>query len=174
VSSAVHRAGAQIRHANAKSLCLGVLRRGPGTARGLHFHPSEASGSSLTARPLAEHPAALGPQDREEVMKRFGTMFLASVMALVLANVAQANDSTPRVDRREVRQQDRIGQGVQSGQLTPHETIRLEKGEARIGRMEARDKADGKVTPAERMRLARAQNHESRRIYRLKHNARTQ
>jgi hypothetical protein len=107
-------------------------------------------------------------------MKRFGTMFLASVMALVLANVAQANDSTPRVDRREVRQQDRIGQGVQSGQLTPHETIRLEKGEARIGRMEARDKADGKVTPAERMRLARAQNHESRRIYRLKHNARTQ
>jgi hypothetical protein len=107
-------------------------------------------------------------------MKRFGTMFLASVMALVLANVAQANDSTPRVDRREVRQQDRIGQGVQSGQLTPRETIRLERGEARIGRMEARDKADGKVTRGERMRLARAQNHESRKIYRLKHNARTQ
>jgi hypothetical protein len=107
-------------------------------------------------------------------MKRFGTVILASAMALVIGNVARADDSTPRVDRREVHQQQRIAQGVKSGELTPRETVRLEKGEAHIDRMEKRDKADGVITPAERARLTQAQNRESRRIYRLKHNARTQ
>jgi hypothetical protein len=39
--------------------------------------------------------------------------------------------------------------------------------------MKQRAKADGTVTPRERERLTAAQNHESRKIYRKKHNART-
>lgn len=103
-------------------------------------------------------------------MKRIQAMVLAMVLAVSIASVASANDQTPRVDRREARQQYRIGQGVGSGQLTRGEARRLERGERHIRRMERWAKADGRVTPRERMRLHRALNHESRRIYRLKHN----
>ena len=49
----------------------------------------------------------------------------------------------------------------------------LRMGERHIRRMERRAKADGSVTRGERRRLNHAQNRESRRIYRLKHNGRT-
>jgi hypothetical protein len=99
--------------------------------------------------------------------------FVLATLLISTAGLASAQTATPRVDRREVRQQQRIRQGVRSGQLTPHETARLERGQRHINRMERRAKANGVVTPAERRHLARAQNHQSREIYRLKHNART-
>jgi len=103
-------------------------------------------------------------------MKRIQIVVLAMVMAVSLASVANACVGTPRVDRREGRQQFRIGQGVGSGQLTRGETRRLERGERRIHRMEVRNRRDGQVTADERVRLNHALNYESRRIYRLKHN----
>jgi len=106
-------------------------------------------------------------------MKRTITIILIAAAAATLATTAFAG--TPREERREARQQARIGQGVASGQLTPRETVRLERGEQHIDRMEARAKAnDGKIGPAERARINRAQNRESRRIYRLKHNGNVQ
>ena len=81
--------------------------------------------------------------------------------------------STPRIDRREGRQEKRVEQGVRSGQLTRHEARHLRHGERHIRRMERRAKADGKVTPGERERITAAQNRESRKIYRDKHNNRT-
>ncbi|MBK7367705.1 MAG: hypothetical protein IPJ04_07245 [Candidatus Eisenbacteria bacterium] len=87
--------------------------------------------------------------------------------------MASANAATPRVDRREARQTERIREGVRSGELTRGETRHLVRGQARVHRMEARAKADGVVTPGERRKLAHAQNHQSRRIARLKHNDRT-
>ncbi|HZS11958.1 MAG TPA: hypothetical protein VFA38_06890 [Nitrospirales bacterium] len=83
---------------------------------------------------------------------------------------AQSNE-TPGVDAREARQQGRIADGVASGQLTPREAARLERGEARIDRMEQRAKADGVVTPKERAKLQGALNRESRAIARQKHDA---
>jgi len=58
---------------------------------------------------------------------------------------------------------------VKSGQLTPREAARAEKGQARIERMEERAKADGKVTPKERAHIQHAQNRESRQLAREKH-----
>ena len=80
------------------------------------------------------------------------------------------------VDRREQRQQERIADGVQSGQLTPRETARLERKEARIDREIKRDRAanGGTLTPAERRRINRQQNRVSRQIYREKHDAQHQ
>jgi len=98
-------------------------------------------------------------------------LILTAALATMTAVVASAdNTATPRVDRREVRQQARIQQGVKSGELTKGEANRLERGQTHVDRLENHAKADGKVTPAERARLARAQNRQSRRIYRLKHN----
>ena len=92
------------------------------------------------------------------------------VVLSALSSVAMAAE----VDRREARQQDRIAQGVQSGQLTPGETARLERQEARIDARIDRERAEtgGHLTPAERRSINRQQNRESRRIYAAKHNAR--
>jgi uncharacterized membrane protein YebE (DUF533 family) len=99
-------------------------------------------------------------------------MKLNTLVAALIATVAVpvfAQTTTPNIDKREANQQQRIEQGVQSGQLTNREAARLEKGEAHIDKMEAKAKADGKVTPQERKRIEHAQNVESRKIYREKH-----
>ena len=100
----------------------------------------------------------------------------AALLTLALAAApawAQSSTDTPRIDKREAIQADRIEQGMNSGALTPGETARVDRGQARIQAGEAAAKADGKVTKRERIALTRAQNHQSRKIYRLKHNART-
>ena len=102
-----------------------------------------------------------------------GTSFAATSTPQSPAPGKAASKSTPRIDRREVRQHARIHQGVKSGELTRPEARNLRKGQRHVHRMEHRAKADGKVTPAERARITAAQNHESRKIYRKKHNERT-
>jgi uncharacterized membrane protein YebE (DUF533 family) len=98
---------------------------------------------------------------------------LAATLALCAVAAHAEGTATPVAKHRQVRQQRRIAQGVKSGQLTPHETARLEHGQAHVARVEARAKADGNVTPAERAHIQHAQNVQSRRIYRAKHNQRT-
>jgi hypothetical protein len=94
--------------------------------------------------------------------------------ASLLAVAAFAADpAMPVVEKRQQLQQERIGQGVASGQLTPQETVRLEKQQAGIERAQDRAEADGKVTPKERARLKKKQDRASRRIYREKHDAQT-
>src|SRR5258708_12947077 len=75
--------------------------------------------------------------------------------------------------QRNVNQQQRIEQGVQSGQLTNREAAKLERGQARVNRAEARAGADGKVGPNEQRRIQKAENRQSKRIYREKHDAQT-
>ncbi len=105
--------------------------------------------------------------------KRIVMVLVALVACLSLAFAQQQQDQTPRVDKREVRQQKRIDQGVKSGQLTPKEANRLEKQQAKIKADEANAKADGKVTPKERAKLTKEQNKASRNIYKKKHNQKT-
>ena len=76
--------------------------------------------------------------------------------------------ATPKIDQREINQQQRIDQGVASGALTPREAAKLQKREAKIASDEAAAKADGKVTRAERHRLKHEQNHTSAAIKRQK------
>jgi hypothetical protein len=107
-------------------------------------------------------------------MKRKPVATALLTLALAAAPVwAQSSTDTPRVDKREAIQTERIEHGANSGALTPGETARLDRGQARIQAGEAAAKADGKVTKRERLALTRAQNHQNRKIHRLKHNART-
>jgi hypothetical protein len=103
-------------------------------------------------------------------MTLFG--FCAAILLLSAASALAGEPQTPVVDQRQENQQRRIGQGVASGELTPGETILLEKEQAGIRRAERRAKADGDVTPKERARLKKRQSKASRDIYRLKHNER--
>ncbi len=98
------------------------------------------------------------------------TKTFVAVLAAAIALPALAQ-STPGIDAREARQQVRIEQGINSGQLTPGEAARLERGQQRVHNMEARAKADGVVTARERARIGQAQDVQSRKIYRKKHNA---
>jgi hypothetical protein len=99
------------------------------------------------------------------------TLFSASVFAQAPATPNTPNTNTPRVDKREVRQEARIQQGVASGELNAKETARMEKGQDRVESAEAKAKADGNVTKKERAHLTHMQNKQSKRIARQKHDA---
>jgi hypothetical protein len=88
----------------------------------------------------------------------------------------QNTDPKSEVGKRAENQQDRIAQGVKSGQLTAGETAHLENNEAKINREVKADRAanGGKLTAQEKAQVNRQQNRESRQIYRDKHNNRTQ
>jgi hypothetical protein len=106
-------------------------------------------------------------------MKLQSIVFTAATLAFASAAFAQATPgtNTPRIDARQAHQQKRIAQGIESGQLTPKEATRLERGQARIASAEAKAKADGSVTSAERRKLTKMENTESKRIHRQKHDA---
>jgi hypothetical protein len=96
-------------------------------------------------------------------------------------NFASENHGRPatpamsRVGARENNQQQRIGNGVKSGQLTPRETGHLEHQEGQINREVHNDRAanGGHLTQQEKAQVNQQQNHVSREIYDDKHNART-
>lgn len=98
--------------------------------------------------------------------KHIVAAFCISVLALPA--LAQSS-SAPRIDQRQDNQQQRIDQGVQSGALTEKEAARLDKGQQRVQNMENKAAADGKVTAKERVRIEHAQDVQSKRIYRQKH-----
>ena len=97
------------------------------------------------------------------------TKMLAALLAAAITVPAFAQTGTPDIDQRQVNQERRIEQGVASGELTPRETRRLEAGQQHVQNMETRAKADGVVTRQERARIHQAQDVQSKRIYRQKH-----
>lgn len=104
-------------------------------------------------------------------------------LAIVIAGAAstsafaqsQSSQSDPTIGQRKENQQDRIANGVQSGQLTAGETANLEKKEAAINGETRADRAanGGKLTAAEKAKINRQQNRLSNQIYQDKHNANT-
>ena len=88
-------------------------------------------------------------------------------------NANTAHYGNTEVGQRRENQQDRIAQGVRSGQLTAGETAHLENQQRAINHQVAADRSanGGKLTPGERAQVNREQNRTSRNIYRDKHNA---
>jgi hypothetical protein len=105
------------------------------------------------------------------VSRIFGIGLLAMCTAGLFAQV-----TSQTINQRKENQQDRIAQGVKSGQLTAGETRNLEKREASINREERNmRKADGgHLTAADKAALTRRQNKVSKAIYQDKHNNATQ
>ena len=88
---------------------------------------------------------------------------------------APAEKPKPTVAQRKENQQDRIANGVKSGQLTVGEPKNLEKKEAAINKETAADRAanGGKLTASEKKQVNHQQNQMSKQIYADKHNANT-
>lgn len=114
------------------------------------------------------------------------TLILAAAIALGLGLAvgaqAQTAPATPPATRphnaasetgRDVAQQKRIEQGLQSGQLTSGEARKLEAGEARIDKTEQHDLRNGSLSASERAQIQRQQNRESKAIYNQKHDTQT-
>ena len=101
-------------------------------------------------------------------MKPVKSVLLSLMLAAPLAAFAQSG-ATPRFDQRQANQEQRIQQGVQSGSLTAKESTRLENGQEHLQKLEDKAKADGTVTQQERVRLQKAENQQSARIYEQKH-----
>src|SRR5215472_10218435 len=78
----------------------------------------------------------------------------------------------PTVAERKENQQDRIANGVKSGQLTAGETASLESQQAAINQQVQADRAanGGKLTPGEKKQINKEQNAASKNIYNKKHN----
>ena len=89
----------------------------------------------------------------------------------MVALIVSAQTATPGVTERQVNQQERIKEGVKSGELNKRETRRLEMREAKIQHDKKVAKSDGVVTSGERAKLQREENRTSRAIYRQKHDA---
>jgi hypothetical protein len=93
------------------------------------------------------------------------------------SNAARGNPNSASSQRmqadvqRNVNQERRIEQGVKSGELTNREVGKLESGQARVDRAEARAGANGRVSASEQQRVQKAENQQSKRVYRQKHDA---
>jgi hypothetical protein len=80
----------------------------------------------------------------------------------------------PTINQRQDNQQDRLKQGVQSGELTRREALTLKEKEVRLTRLEKRLKEDGKLTPEERARMEKYLDYLSKDIYKQKHDGQEQ
>ncbi|MGH9504357.1 MAG: hypothetical protein ACRD20_16020 [Terriglobales bacterium] len=107
--------------------------------------------------------------------------FILTAVATGLMLPAVAQTSTPAakpatINQRKENQQDRIGNGVQSGELTAGEAGRLEKKEGEVNQEERdmRKLDNGHLTSSDRATLNQQQNKLSKNIYNQKHDAQTQ
>jgi len=130
--------------------------------------------AAAEAKPLCR---ALPAGATENKAIRLTNLILATALAgLPAASFAQTtHHQRNHINARKENQQDRVAQGVKSGQLTPRETARLEHQEAGLNKEERgmRAQDNGHLTAQDRHTLARQQNQESKRIYADKHNGRT-
>jgi hypothetical protein len=93
-------------------------------------------------------------------------MFAQRIAAAVfgLAALASQAQTAAGTIQRDVNQQTRIQQGLQTGQLTTQEASRLEQQQTHIQQLQSRSLADGRLSATEQARLASAQNRASASI----------
>ncbi|MFZ6735531.1 hypothetical protein ACO0LG_26665 [Undibacterium sp. Ji42W] len=70
--------------------------------------------------------------------------------------------------QRNVNQQQRVENGVKSGELTNHEVAKLEKGQAKVDHKEAVAAKNGHIGAAEQRSIEHAENHQSKKIHKEK------
>lgn len=79
-----------------------------------------------------------------------------------------------RIKQRQENQQQRIGQGVENGTLTPKETAKLEHKQVKLNKEIRYDRKQngGNLTNKEKAQINRQQNRLSKGIYKTKHDGR--
>jgi hypothetical protein len=95
---------------------------------------------------------------------------LLSALASAQTTVTPQTVRAEQVLQRDVNQETRIRDGLQSGQLTTREAALLQREEAHIDRLQRNALADGNMSKAEAARINAAQNKVSADIYTADHN----
>lgn len=97
---------------------------------------------------------------------------------ILLPAAASADQSTTWgthwLNAREAHQTARVDAGIANGSLTGHEVARIDRQEQRLDNATDRALSDGDLSRGEFVRLNRGYNHESRFIYRQKHDGQNQ
>jgi hypothetical protein len=106
-------------------------------------------------------------------MNRTIVSFLAGALVLGSATAAFGEGE---VSRRQERQQQRIGNGVKNGSLTPHETGKIEHQETKLNKEIRTDRQanGGNLTNNQKQQVNQQQNKLSQEIYRDKHDGPSQ
>ena len=104
-------------------------------------------------------------------MSKFRSIPYAVLSGSLLVGGSAYAQSMYGIDQRQDYQQNRIEQGIQSGQITRSEAYRLEQGERAIDRAQARARADGVVTQQERYRIDQMTDRQGQQIYRQSHDS---
>ena len=102
-------------------------------------------------------------------IKTMKKLLISGLMIFGFFSLSAGSVHPVKVTKTQVIQQKRIKQGVQSGEITKREFIKLEKQQARIQRTKKIAKADGIVTCKERHKLKSMQKNASVQIYKQKH-----
>ena len=133
----------------------------------INNHASFNGPGGVMARPTPQERAAMHEQHFQPTARQ--EAFRSQATRNARDGFGHANE----VNSRQGNQQQRITQGVRSGQLTPGETRNLENRDASINRQVRADRAanGGRLTAQERQQINRRQNNVSRSTYRDKHNA---
>jgi hypothetical protein len=81
-----------------------------------------------------------------------------------------------KIKQRKEKQQQRIANGVKSGELNAKEAARIERNESKINKEVRQDRKEngGKLTNKEKAKVNRQQNRVSKEIYKEKHDGQTQ
>ena len=97
-------------------------------------------------------------------------IFTFGILSVMDSGSLLAQDKTPIIHKREVKQNNRIKEGVKTGQLTKGEAKYLQQEQKEIRKSKRVAKQDGKVTKGERRMIKSEQNQANKDIYKLKHN----
>jgi hypothetical protein len=97
------------------------------------------------------------------------TAYSIALSALIVAPV-YAQSSTAADVQRDANQEQRIDNGLQSGQLNTREAGQLQHEEAHVDAMQQKADHNGSVSPREQSQINAAQNRVSHDVYADKHN----
>jgi hypothetical protein len=143
----------------------------PGETKNLENREARVNGEIHNDR--AANGGTLTPQERQQVNHQQNN--LSHSIDDDKHNAATEHYGNNEVgDRRDLQQQ-RIANGVKSGQMSPSEAARAENHEQNINRHIAADRNanGGKLTPQEHKNINQRQNNASHQIYNEKHNGKT-
>ena len=143
----------------------------PAETKNLETRESHLNGEVHNDR--AANGGTLTPQERQQVNGQQNN--LSRSIYNDKHNAATDNYGNNEVGARRNAQQQRIANGVRSGQLSPSETAKAEGHEENINRHIAADRSanGGKLTPQEKRNINQRQNNASRQIHNEKHNDKT-
>jgi WXXGXW repeat (2 copies) len=143
----------------------------PAETKNLENRESHLNGEIHNDR--AANGGRLTPQERQQVNRQQNN--LSRSIYDDKHNSATEHYGNNEVGARRDLQQQRIANGIRSGQMAPSEVAKTEGREQNINRHIAADRSanGGKLTPAEKKNINQRQNGASRQIYNEKHNAKT-